>query len=184
MSLPLDPSPLPPNPLPPSPFLNRLIRFLLPFFIGECPDLDAARAEILETLASYGARTRSELLNAAQIIAYGLTALDVLHEAKTTEMSPSARLRHRSCANGLNRSGQQNEKALAKRLASDPPKAETPPQEPFDDITDAQIDEQLQEVHRIFAARGLKVPTLPEPNFPPVANHAIIQPAAHHPAGP
>ncbi len=48
-----------------SPFAERLIRFLVPFFLTITPDLDAARMEVLETLASYGARTRSEFLNAA-----------------------------------------------------------------------------------------------------------------------
>jgi hypothetical protein len=107
-------------PLQHSPFLDRLVLFLMPYFIAVAPDRATARAEILETLAAYGARTRAELFTAAQVLAFGLSALDVLAEAKTIEEMPAAtRLRYRSCANALNRTCQQNEKALAKRLACD-----------------------------------------------------------------
>ena len=105
----------------PSPFLESIIRFLMPFFLGTAIDVDAARADIIETLGAYATRTRSELLTAAQIIAFSMTTLDVLSEAKTVEMSVAMRLRHRSCANGLNRACKQNEKTLDHRLAADPP---------------------------------------------------------------
>jgi hypothetical protein len=141
---------------PPSPFLERLIRLLLPFFLGVCPDLDSARAEILETLASYGAQTRAQLLNAAQIIAFGLAALDMLHEAKTTDMSPSMRLRFRGCANNLNRSSKQNEQTLTKRLACDDPQAAG------DEVTEAEFHEKLLQVHATLAANGVHLP-LPFP---------------------
>jgi cell division septation protein DedD len=140
------PSPAEPFPFLYTPFLHRLVRFLLPYFLGVCPDLDSARAEILETLASYGARTRSELLNAAQIIAYGLSGLDVLHEAKTTEMSASLRLRYRGCANTLNRASQKNEQALNRRLAQDIPAAVQPAAEPPNDLPDSVVDKAIQEV--------------------------------------
>jgi len=132
-----------PSALPATPFLERLIRFLMPYFIDIAVDTAAARAEILETIGSYGARTRSEMLNAAQIIAYGLSALEMLSDAKTTEMSHSMRLRFRGCANGLNRAGQQNEKVLAKRLACDRPVAETPVTDPVNDLADARIEEVI-----------------------------------------
>jgi hypothetical protein len=103
------------------PFLERLIRFLIPFFTGVTPDSEAARTEILETLASYGARTRAELLNAVQAVAFAMSALDMLHEAKTTDMSPAMRLRFRGCANNLSRHGQKQEETLNKRLACDQP---------------------------------------------------------------
>jgi hypothetical protein len=136
------------TPAPPqsSPFMEHLIRFLMPFFIVMTADINEARAEILETLASYGARTRSEMLNAVQIIAYGFTALDVLGEAKAAEMSPSMRLRFRSCANGLNRSCQQNEKSLARRLARDVPEAAEPAIEPVNDLPEAGVQDILQQV--------------------------------------
>jgi hypothetical protein len=113
--------------VPPSAFLEAIIAFLLPYFtpgaphITQATDLQHVRSEIIETLASYATRTRSELLQAARIIAFGMTALDTLAEARTVEMSPSLRLRHRGCANSLNRSASLNEKALERSLANNPP---------------------------------------------------------------
>jgi formate dehydrogenase maturation protein FdhE len=101
----------------PGAFLETIIAFLLPHFAGTAADLHEARAEIIDTLAAYATRTRGELLLAAQIIALGMSTLDVLAEAKTVEMSTSMRIRFRGCANGLNRSTIQTEKALRQRLA-------------------------------------------------------------------
>jgi hypothetical protein len=116
----------PASPLDPSPFLDRLVLFLMPYFLAVAPDHATARSEILETLAAYGARTRAELFTAAQILAFGFSALDVLAEAKTIQEMPApTRLRYRNCANALNRICQQNEKALAKRLACEDPSPET-----------------------------------------------------------
>jgi hypothetical protein len=137
---------LPPMPTPPpNAFLERLIRFLMPFFLTITPDLDAARAEILETLASYGAQTRAEMLNAVQVIAFGFSALDVLAEAKATEMSPAMRLRFRGCANNLNRACQQNEKTLAQRQASSQQDAAQTAAEPIEDIPDTEVQAALQQ---------------------------------------
>ena len=100
----------------PGAFLETIIAFLLPYFAGAATDIHDARSEILDTLASYATRTRAEMLQAAQIIALSMTTLDVLAEAKTAEMSLSMRIRYRGCANGLNRSTLQTEKALDLRL--------------------------------------------------------------------
>jgi hypothetical protein len=136
-----------PSPAPPpatNPFIERLIRFLMPYFATVTLDIDAARAEIIETIASYGARTRSEMIHAVQIIAFSFSALDLLAEAKATpEMPPALRLRFRGCANNLNRSSQQNEDTLAKRLASDPPAASDDASEPIDDMPEAAFEESL-----------------------------------------
>jgi hypothetical protein len=70
------------------------------------------------------------MLQAAHIIALGMTTLDVLAEAKTAEMSPSMRLRHRSCANSLNRATLQTEKALDLRLGDEVLPASDPTPEP------------------------------------------------------
>jgi hypothetical protein len=101
-------------------FIERIIRFLLPYFTAISPDLDLARQEIMETLTSYGARTRSEMLNAAQTIALGgFAALDALREASAADMPAPLRLRFLGCANNLNRSCRLNEKALARQQAGD-----------------------------------------------------------------
>jgi hypothetical protein len=128
-------------PAPSSLFMERMIRFLMPYFAAITPDLAAARADILETLASYGARTRSEMLSAVQIIAFGCSALDTLAEAKATEMSASQRLRFRGCANNLNRSCQTNEKSLTRQMSCDAPAAAAPDAELIVNISDAEVDE-------------------------------------------
>ena len=102
-------------PLQPSPFLEQVIRLLMPFFLGSGIDPEAVRADILDTLDCYGVRTRAQMLYAAQALAFSLSAMDTLAEAKSAELSTSMRLRLRGCANSLNRSVQQNEQALAAR---------------------------------------------------------------------
>ena len=124
---------------PPNSFLETIITFLLPYFSAASMDKHEARSEILDTLAAYETRTRAEMLQAAHVIALGMTTLDVLAEAKTTEMSPSMRLRYRGCANSLNRSTLQTEKALDERLARELPAAPTEMAEPVDDMRQAEI---------------------------------------------
>jgi hypothetical protein len=127
-------------------FVEHLIRFLMPYFLDAAPSIEEARAEILETLASYGARTRQEFLLAAQIIAFGLSTLDILADAKSVEMSPSMRLRYRGCANSLGRASQQTEKALAKLLTCDLPGANKPaPEEALNDISEQDLREALRQ---------------------------------------
>jgi hypothetical protein len=124
-------------------FVEHLIRFLMPYFLDAAPSIEEARAEILETLASYGARTRQEFLLAAQIIAFGLSTLDILADAKSAEMSPSMRLRYRGCANSLNGASQQTEKALAKLLSSDLLGSTEPA--PLNDISEQDLREALRQ---------------------------------------
>jgi hypothetical protein len=150
--------------LPASPFLERLVRFLTPYFAGVSPDPEITRLEILETIEAYGARTRAELLNAVQIIAFSMSVLDVLYEASTTEMSASMRLRARGCANNLDHSSQKNEQALSKRLAGDPPNLEKPAEEPIDDVSDFDIDEAIQHAQAAIARHRAGFATDPAPN--------------------
>jgi hypothetical protein len=124
----------------PSLFLESIIAFLMPYFSIHASNIRAARSEILDTIASYDTRTRAEMLQAAQIIALGMTTLDVLAEAKTAEMSQSMRIRYRGCANGLNRSTLSTEKALDRRLDCDLPAAiPEPAPEPVNDVPDADM---------------------------------------------
>jgi hypothetical protein len=129
----------------PNSFLETIIAFLLPYFIAASRDKQEARSEILDTLAAYETRTRAEMLQAAHIIAFGLTTLDVLAEAKTAEMSQSMRLRYRNCANSLNRSILQTEKALDQRLGDEIPAAPAEMAEPIDDMREAEIMAAIQQ---------------------------------------
>ena len=129
----------------PGSFLETIIAFLLPYFSAASMDKHEARSEIIDTLASYETRTRAEMLQAAHIIALGMTTLDVLAEAKTAEMSVSMRLRYRGCANNLNRSTLQTEKALDERLARELPPAPAEIPEPIDDMREAEIMAVIQQ---------------------------------------
>lgn len=135
-----------------SPFLERLIAFLLPYFTGMTADIAAARAEALETLASYGARTRAELLCSAQIIVFSFAALETLAEATNPQLSPSMRLRYRGCANNLNRSSQKTEQTLAKRLTCDVPEATDTQTEAVIDIPDADAEQIMQDTQAAVQA--------------------------------
>ena len=129
----------------PNSFLETIIAFLMPYFIVASMDKREARSEILDTLAAYETRTRVEMLQAAHIIAFGMTTLDVLAEAKTAEMSQSMRLRYRGCANNLNRSTLQTEKALDQRLGDEIPAAPAEMAEPIDDMREAEIMAVIQQ---------------------------------------
>ena len=131
--------------LPPNSFFETIIAFLLPYFSAASRDKHEARSEIVDTLAAYETRTRAEMLQAAHIIALGMTTLDVLAEAKTAEMSQSMRLRYRSCANSLNRSTLQTEKALDQRLGDEIPAAPSEMPEPIDDMRQAEIMAAIQQ---------------------------------------
>jgi hypothetical protein len=110
--------------------VESIIAFLLPHFNIGALNIHEARAEIIDTLASYATRTRAEMLQAARIIAFSMATLDTLAEARTAEMSQSMRIRHRGCANGLNRSTTQTERALAQSQASEPPATSEPEPQP------------------------------------------------------
>lgn len=135
----------------PVPFLERLVLALLPYFLPTAPDLATARAEIIETLTAYGPRTRSEMLNAVQVIAFSFAALDTLADAKAPDMSPSMRVRYQGCANSLSRTSQQNEKTLAYRLAGDVPARAEPKAEPINDVPDVKVQETLEQARSDIA---------------------------------
>jgi hypothetical protein len=140
--------------LKPSVFLETIIAFLMPYFLNSAADIAEARNEIIDTLASYGTRTRAEFLQAAQIIALSMTTLDVLHEAKTVEMSMSMRIRFRGCANGLNRSTVQMQKSLDKNLACDGPMAP----EPAKDLPDAEVQGAVEHARAAIETNRDRLP--------------------------
>jgi len=112
-------------PLHPSDLLLELIvAFLAPLFISGTTDPGLARLAAIEAFAAYQAQTRAELLSIAQIIAFSLAAMDTLRLAMMPDLSLSMKLRLRGCANGLNRSAQQNVRALDK-LRSDSPRQQS-----------------------------------------------------------
>ena len=155
----------------PNPFLERIILFLMPYFLPVAPDAAIARAEIMETLASYGGTSRSEVINTARIIAFSFAALDTLAEAKDPDLSPSLRLRYKGCANNLNRACQQNELMLVERLTSVASQAPRVAAEPVNDVADAEVEGAIRharaeiETYRNRLAAG-RSPTLPAGTLP------------------
>jgi hypothetical protein len=168
------------TPPPNGTFMDRLICYLMPFFLPVAPDLAAARTEILETLASYGARTRAEFLLVAQIIAFSCSALEALGQAKTPDIPAAVQLRYRSGAATLNRASQQTQKSLTARLACDTPDA-TPQTDPMNDITDAQLDEILRQTDARIELATKKLALTPNPHSKPSAMFDALFRAQHQP---
>ena len=135
------PSQQPTSPAP-SAFLETIILLLMPYFLESANTVAGARIDILRTLASYAARTRPNFLLAAQVIALGMTTLDVLHEARTLEMSVPMRLRYRGNANSLNRAMLQTDKSLQANLADEsvPDPVQTEPVQVTDPAPEAEPD--------------------------------------------
>lgn len=141
-----------------SPFRERLITYLLPFFLPLTSDFELARMEVLETPDSYGARTRAEMLNAMRIIALSFTSLELLAATKGTDMPPEMRLHYIRHANSLARVCQQNENALAKRLATDLPEPAEQPAEPVDDVPDTEVEAMIQQAQAQIEAYRKSIP--------------------------
>ncbi len=89
--------------------------FLVPLVMaGGIDDPGAARALATATLMSYGLDTEADLMKIMQIVGFGLGAMDNLRLSAGDATSLSMKQRLRGCANGLNRSAQQNNQALEK----------------------------------------------------------------------
>jgi hypothetical protein len=142
----------PATPYQPTPFIKHVLLALLPHFKVLPAGPNELPEDIIETLQSYGARSRAEILHAALILAFSLSALDTLAQARSPDLSPSLRLRYRVCANALNRAAQQNATALNKRFACDLPTATSPAANPAEDLTDAQVDAMIQQARAQFDA--------------------------------
>lgn len=155
---------MPPQPPPKSPFRDRLITYLLPYFLPLTSDFERARQEVIETLEAYGARTRAEMINTMRIIALSFTSMELFAAAKAADMSPEMRLQYIRHANSLARTCQQNENALAKRLAADPPQRAEPAAEqpePFEDISDAEVEALIQQTQAQITVYRKSIPELP-----------------------
>jgi hypothetical protein len=104
-------------PLHPSDILmNLIVALLAPMFLGvSVGDIGLARLAATETVHAYRARNHADLIAVAQIIAFGLAALGSLSLSLADDISLSMALRLRGNANALNRSAEQNRRALRER---------------------------------------------------------------------
>jgi hypothetical protein len=89
-------------------------------------DIALARMAALQTIDDYRAQNRADLMAVAQIVACGLAALGSLSLSMADEISLSMTLRLRGNAVALNRSAEQNRRALAKTTGPAPYQPERP----------------------------------------------------------
>ncbi|MEA2730240.1 MAG: hypothetical protein QOF70_4715 [Acetobacteraceae bacterium] len=101
-------------PIHPGDFLMGLIVALLaPMFLGvTAGDINLARMAAFETVSDYRTQSHADLVAIAQIIAFGLAALGSLSLSMADDISVSMALRLRGNANALNRSAEQNRRAI------------------------------------------------------------------------
>ncbi len=118
--------------------LAKLVAFLAPLFVDAAGgDTAAARQTAASVLASYNARTDTELRFVALIVAFSFAALDALSRSADPTLTTNQVLRLRGNANALNRAAQQNQtrlEDLRRQAAQETPEpsAELPPESPAD----------------------------------------------------
>ena len=93
--------------------LNLVATLLAPMFLCITGgDAGLARMAALETISAYRARDLADLIAIAQIVGNGLAALGSLSLSMQDDISLSMTLRLRGNANALNRSAEQNRRAM------------------------------------------------------------------------
>jgi hypothetical protein len=110
--------------LPPHPtdiLLELIYCVLTPLFMAGCyGDMDNGRLAAVETIASYRPATQADLIKIAQIIGFGLAALDDLRLSMHPDVGLAQKMRLRGQANALNRSAQQNATSLERSRKANP----------------------------------------------------------------
>jgi hypothetical protein len=118
--------------------LNLVITLLTPMFLlAAGGDLSFARLAAAETIDSYRAETRTDLITVAKIIAFGLTTLASLCRSMEDDLTISQILRLRSNANAADRAEHRNRLSLQQRQTEHPA---APRQDP-EPHPDAYIDD-------------------------------------------
>jgi hypothetical protein len=160
--------------------LTLLAALLAPMFLTTTGgDIAVAHLAATETINDYRAQNRASLLAIAQIVAFGLCALGSLSLSMADDLSLSMTLRLRSNANSLNRSAEQNRRAL-----NTPSHRENPAQVPAAPETMTQEDHRLEAeaIAAIAAARQTVAET--EARIHPEPTPAPQTPAPPTPALP
>jgi hypothetical protein len=128
-------------------------------------DPAAARHAASQMLAAYKAETEQELHLAADIISFGLHALEALSQATAPDLSPNQVLRLRGSAVSLSRESHKAQRKLdqlqrARRAAPRQPAAEIQPEAPASrpDATQAQppIDNATRPIENATGELALK----------------------------
>jgi hypothetical protein len=132
--------------------MSLIVTLLVPIFLGvTAGDIAMARMAAIETINDYRARNSADLIAVAQIIACGLAALGSLSLSMDDDISLTMALRLRSSAVALNRSAEQNRRALNQSLRDNlipyyfetPSDPETTPAETEDDAGIARTEALL-----------------------------------------
>ncbi len=125
-------SPAPAGLLRPSDFLmNLIVSILAPIFLGVTGgDVNLARMAAIQAVNTYRVRHCADLIAVALIVAYGLAALNSLSLSFGEEVSLSMVLRLRNNANALNRSAEQNRRAMRRHVEPDVTEMMAPPEPP------------------------------------------------------
>jgi hypothetical protein len=93
--------------------MGLIVALLAPMFLGvTAGDINLARVAAFETVSDYRTQSHADLVAIAQIIAFGLAALGSLSLSMADDISVSMALRLRGNANALNRSAEQNRRAV------------------------------------------------------------------------
>ena len=147
--------------------MHLIITFLAPMFLGVSGgDIKFARAAAMQTVRSYQARNQADLIAIAQIVAYGLAALGSLSLSMGDDISVSMALRLRGNANALNRSAEQNRRALREgRHDAGLPRMDgaevTAAADQIDHVSQADVLAGLAETQRLVAEQQSRPQSTP-----------------------
>ena len=104
-------------------FFHLIVTYLTPLFLAAAGgDVAFARLAAIETVNGYGARSITDLLPIAQVIAFGLAILDSLSRSMSDTISLPHILRLRSGATSMNRASE-----TCCRVLDAPPLGDTEP---------------------------------------------------------
>jgi hypothetical protein len=121
-----------PQAAPPGILVSLIVTLLAPMFLGvTAGDVALARLAAMQTINDYRAQNHADLIAVAQIIACGLAALGSLSLSMADEISLSMTLRLRGNAVALNRSAEQNRRALANSHGPTPYQPALEPEAPI-----------------------------------------------------
>ena len=117
--------------------MNLIVNLLAPMFLGASGgDIGFARAAAIDTVNAYRIRNNADLVTIAQIIAFGLAALGSLSLSMADDISLSMTLRLRGNANALNRSAEQNRRALREASGNSTTRPDAPASIPSVELAD------------------------------------------------
>jgi len=166
--------------------VELVVGVLAPLFMAGCSgDLNFARLAAIETINAYQAKTQAELVMIAQIIGFGLAAMDNLRLSMDPGLSLSMKLRLRGGANALNRAAQQNVRALEKirrhdNLPAAPSLAEAaayPDAAPdADELTLADVEATIAQARTMVKEAYGRLQDVPPDAAPPAKVPAGVQP--------